>query len=327
MSYFPSSLMPRALKHETTHDSSDPASISARDWNRHHREIYAIERLLIGNKFANVTASGVSGFSCSDFSGKFDCPSIDLGGGDTDAPSSLSDLTSLVRILLDKITNGGLFAQHTGTVLSGGGVPLPNNIVKTTCNANVLATDTTINVGSTIGFPRSGFITKINNNLSYILCQSGDALDGAGRCPGGKLVRDYSGLVDTASFRHATNQELIQYTSKTATSFQGCTRGYGGTTAQDLINNGFFNTSAWIISGQASIFLTSNAWAVGKGTNPRQIIIDHDSMLNVTGHVYSDGTDRKLTDISGLSEIAYCLSVAGQFDDIDLTNIFNLLEL
>jgi hypothetical protein len=325
MAFFPDRLMPKGLKPETSYEVDDsPSIVNARDWNRHHREIISVEKTLLGAGQSSGAASGITGFSCYDFSNGFQCPGINLGGN----PISIQDAINLINDLVDKVTNAGLFAMHCGTITSGKSVPIPPQVPYTTCVAPLGFAATSIPVASTEGFPQKGYITKFNNSPSWIECMIAGVPPVLGHCGAGdKQFRNLVGLAPIGGAWQGTNQEFIKYASKTATSFDGCTRGYAGTMAQDLVNNGLFNTTAVIMSGRASVAYTHNFWGVGKGTDPRQVVIEHDSMLNAVGRVLKEGTAVKLQELPGLFEIAYCLTVLGQFDDIDLSGILGQLEL
>lgn len=333
MAFFPDRVMPKMLRHESGHEvDGDPNILNAADWNRHHRELIAIERLLIGNQIAGSAASGVAGFSCYDFSTGLICPGINLNPGQdpTDAPKSIQDAINIIAALVDGLTNSGFLAQHTGTLCCQGQVPIPANIVSTTTPGGLLSSATRIPVASTAGFPSSGFITKFNYVHEIALCTQG-GVPVKGRCAGAnnQVVHDLVGLSDFSPPYHVTNQEFIQYTSITPTSFEGCTRGYAGTTVQDLLSFDaeFSSQGALIISGRASIFFTHNFWGSATAAQPSQVLIDNDALLHVQGLVFKDGTPSSQQNIQNLVEIGYSLSVLGQFDNIDLSGIYNLLEL
>ena len=133
MAFFPDSPMPKNLKRETAKEVDNSASIyNARDYNIHHREILAMQRLLIGNGFAE-TDNGMLG--------------------------------AIIAALeaLKNMTNGGLLSKYCGTIQSSEYVPIPAQVLNTKTGDTLLATATTIPVLSTSGFPRSGFLTKFNN--------------------------------------------------------------------------------------------------------------------------------------------------------------------
>lgn len=343
MAFFPDQVMPKTLRHETSHEvDGDPNILNAADWNRHHREILAIERLLIGAQTAGGAASGVTGFSCYQFNSGLVCPNINLNpnGTNPNAPQSIQDAVDTIAGLVDLITNGGLFAQYIGTIGDGQKVPIPSSIVSTQTTPHVpVAPDaTSIPVISTAGFPSQGVITKFNRNTRVTLCTQGAVPPVKGRCTGAnnQQVNTLEGLVPEILPYHATNQEFIQYTSITPTSFEGCTRGYLGTTAQDVVDTDpEFNTNgALIISGRASIFFTQNFWNVPATGSPSEVMIEHDALLDVFTFVYKDGTPSGQENISLTNNatgqgmiVGYSLSVIGQFENIDLSGIYNLLEL
>lgn len=323
MSYFPSSIIPLSLKPETSAEvDGAPNIFNAHDYNLHRRELVAIEKALLGKQ--SLVASGVSGFSCSNLAGASACPNGGgTGGNGTNGMTTgAAQALQQVQALIDQISNGGLMGQFCGAVRVGGAVPLPPSLVATVCQAPLLASATSIPVESTAGFPSTGFITKFNNDPMQLECQAspGTPLPPGGRCVGGRQVWNLAGLVSPGGL-HATNQEFIRYASLTPTSFEGCTRGYGGTTAQDLVNNGVFNTQALIANGRATIFLSCNFWGASK-TNPTQVILAHDSMLNVGGLVLQDGQPSNVASIGTVIEAAYALTVIGQFDSPNVSGAF-----
>ena len=290
MTYFPGSVIPGGLLKPETYAEVDgsPAIYNARLWNAHHRELIAIEKSLLGKQVFGA-ASGVSGFSCANFNGTNTCPNASgtTGGGGT--TTNIAQAVQQVQALIQQISNGGLFGSHCGTVAAGNSVPIPPDLLVTVCQAPLLATATSIPVASTAGFPSKGFITKFNNDPSRIECQVSGTPPVAGRCNVGDIqVMNLYGLVPTVPPYHATNQEFIKYSSLTPTSFEGCVRGYGGTTAQDLVDNGYFATQALVANGRATIFLTQNFWRSSLA-NIEQVLLSHDSMLKVTGSCFRRG--------------------------------------
>ena len=321
---FPNSILPLSLKPETLDEiDGSPNIFNARDYNIHRRELVAIEKTLLGKQ--NLVVSGVSGFSCSSFAGSSPCPN---GGGTGDngtnggGTASVAQALQQVQALIDLVSSGGLFGSHCGTIQCGNAVPIPPSLLTTVCQAPLSAAATSIPVESTAGFPSQGFITKFNNDPMRLECQAspGAPLPPGGRCVGGRQVWNLAGLVSPGGL-HATNQEFIKYSSLTPTSFEGCARGYGGTTAQDLVDNGVFNTQALVANGRATVFLSCNFWGASK-TNPTQVILAHDSMLNISGLVLQDGQPSNVASIGTIVEAAYALTVIGQFDSPNVSGAF-----
>jgi hypothetical protein len=316
--------LPLILKPETFAEvDGSPSIFGARDYNVHRRELVAIETALIG-KQVFTAASGVAGFSCANFNGTSTCPNGGGTGGNgtNGGATSIAQALQQIQSLIDLVSNGGLFGQFCGTIQAPGAVPIPSSLLTTVCQASLLAGATSIPVESTAGFPSQGFITKFNNDPMQLECQASRGTPPPpGGCVGGRQVWNLAGLVSPGGL-HATNQEFIQYASLTPTSFEGCTRGHGGTTAQDLVANGVFNTQALIANGRATIFLAHNFWGASK-TNPTQAILSHDSMLNISGLVLQDGLPSNVTSIGTVIEAAYALTVIGQFDTPNVSGAFS----
>lgn len=257
MAFFPGSPMPKNLKRETANEVDDSPSIyNARDYNIHHREIRAIQRLLVGD-----------------------------GVGEPDNGM----LGAIIEALnaLKAMTNGGLLSQYCGVVLPSEFVPIPNQILNTKTGDTLLASDTTIPVVSTEGFPRSGFLTKFNNTNAVTAL-------GAKNYTFGKSIMNY---------------EIIRYAGKTESSFVGCTRAVDGE-AQTLVD-----PYAVILGGKASIVFSHDLWKIDATKHPIQLYIEHDARLKLGGAVL----DSNLAEINSILQISYALSVAGSFENINFS--------
>lgn len=130
MAYFPDTVLPKQLKQETSHEvDNSPLVFNAKDYNRHEREIIAVERFLLGD--------------------------------DPTGANSLLNNTKNVLKAFDNLTSNGFIQRICKTVVSGNKIVLPFGASQTT--GAVLATDTTIPISSTNGLPPKGFVTKFNN--------------------------------------------------------------------------------------------------------------------------------------------------------------------
>jgi len=139
MAFFPGRPMPKTLQRETSNEVDDSPSIyNARDYNIHHRELRAVQRLLVGEG---------------------------LGQEDNGLLGALIEALNALRSL----SNGGLLSEYSGIIKSGDAVPIPSHIFNTRTGSTLQAIDTIIPVDSTSGFPKVGFLTKFNNtNISDI---------------------------------------------------------------------------------------------------------------------------------------------------------------
>lgn len=188
------------------------------------------------------------------------------------------------------ICNNGLIAQYNGSILTTGTnktIPTPANILNTTTVGALATGATTITVVSTAGFPASGFITKFNDltpTTPYIF-----------------------------GFGQLSDQEIIQYTGLTATTFTGCTRAVEGD-AQAITSG-----SAVIFGGKASLSLSHKSWAgpsvsspVPAASNVNRFITYHDASLSVFSALISN----TVVDVSLAVEVQYSLNVVGSFNRI-----------
>lgn len=187
---------------------------------------------------------------------------------------SLSQIVAQLQAQANSLVNGNLISRHNGTVSIGSSVPIPPGVASTTTSGFLSSASTTITVASTAGFPSSGYLTKFNNT--------------------------------TAVVTQMTNQEVILYTGKTATTFTGCTRGANGSTAQN-------GTNAVLIPGYASLSLSTKS-------------------SNTTASVFSTLTAAHteslvLKAVTGTGDgfsVNYSLVVVGGVQLIDVSQIFGL---
>lgn len=178
MAYFPRKIMPLTPKEDSPLTTGSSRSrVTARSYNTHDEEIQAIEK----------------------FIGASDLYSAEVGV----SQGILNQVSSLINRLNSFIDPAGGVSVASGNVRSGGRIIFPEPCLATPLGAPPLASDTSITVNSTSGFPNSGIISILNDM---------DA-------PAGELSPE-TGF---------TNVEWIRYSSKTAQSFEGCERGYGGT--------------------------------------------------------------------------------------------------
>ena len=173
---------------------------------------------------------------------------------------------------------------------------------------------TTITLRSTAGFPSSGYATKFNAVSATQLCSGDNGV--LAQCPPGSL--QYKGFTFGKSM---SNQELIQYTGISGNSLTGCTRGVNGTTAQYADDN----APAVVMCGKASVLFSHNVWDTPNG-NPVEVYLEHNALLVPEAAVFQEGTRKLIKSINGLMEVGYSMTVIGWFDDVDVSQVFNLLE-
>lgn len=270
--------MPKMLKKETSAEvDGSPLVYNARDYNILVREVLAIEEFL---------------------------------GTEEDAAQGRETFASLLRRALgqlESITDGGLVRRHSAAVKAGGILQVPKNIPNTLTVGELLASGTAIAVESTDGFPESGYITKINAISTELNCD-------------GNIVTDECSEPDPVFIqynllKHNFNYELISYSSKTATSFEGCIREVEGT-AVDVP----YSASGVIISGRASLSLTHNFWGKENDKAPDLLYARHNADLMATGALYSPSQAEK---IDKFVQLAYCVTVSGGFDSLDTSSLLS----
>ena len=203
MAYFPSRLMPKTTKANAPGAEPSSLTVVAADYNRHDEEIRAIQEFM-----------GTTGGSLFAGRSNEDLPALRvLSSEDSQTQSSQvvsrssqsSDLTERVNDLIDKVNNFTEFAGNSnssGFIHSGQKIVMPEQVGTTFLRTIPSASDGTISVESTVGFPQSGTLTILND-----------------------VQRSVSSSSSSVTFA-----EWIRYTNKTSTEFLGCTRGYLGTT-------------------------------------------------------------------------------------------------
>jgi len=273
--------MPKRLKKETSNEvDGSPLVYNAWDYNRHLREIRAIECSLLGSS----VGSGI--YST-------------LGRAET---------------VTEEVKRGGLMVFFSGTVPSESQIPVPDRVTWVTIQGPLAATDVEITVDDASYLPNSGVITKMNALNAEQYCSVGVPVGPGDRCADGDGVKymEYSHFL--AGTTSMTSQELITYNGidKFNNKLLNCTREVDGTTAQDLENN------AVGIAGWASIALTHNAYS-RQWIEPSQFYITHDEMLNVYGALLEEGSSTRVKEpISYLVEIAYSWAIVGNFSSLGL---------
>jgi hypothetical protein len=269
--------MPKRLKAETPAEvDGSPLVYNARDYNRHHKEIRAIECFLLGP------------------------------GGEGGMLSTLAEAEAVVN----QVKRGGALVTLGGTVTSGGAIQLPANVVYTTLKGPLSAAATSITVGDATGFPSSGYITKFNALATSNFCTGGAGVGPGGRCVAGTGFQfpDYPAMVGGSGAM--TMPEVIRYEDVQNDVFLDCTRAVDGSTAQDVAAS----DGALVVSGKASLMLSHNAWA-RTWTKPSQFYLSCDALLNVYGAVLEDGSPGgSKAPISTVVEIGYSLVIVGWYD-------------
>lgn len=180
MSYFPRKIMPLTPKDDSplaTGYANSRTRVTARHYNTHDEEIQAIGKFLGASDLFSAEAGVSQGI--------------------------LDKVSSIINRLNSFVNSAGGISVSSGNVRSGGRIIFPEPCLATPLIASPLASDTSITVNSTSGFPDSGIISILNDM---------DA-------PAGVLSPQVG----------FTNVEWIRYSGKTAQSFEGCERGYGGT--------------------------------------------------------------------------------------------------
>jgi hypothetical protein len=277
--------MPKLLKKETPNEvDGSPLVYNAWDYNRHMREIRAIECSLLGSSYG----------------------------------TGILDILTRAETVTEEIKRGGLMLFFSGTVPSESQVPVPDRVTWVTIQGPLLGTDTAINVNDVTYLPSSGYFTKINTLSAHQYCTSNSPVGAGDRCDSGVKYMAYDQFLGGASY--ITSQEFITYDGldKANNRLLNCTRGVDGTTVQDLVGN------AIGIAGWASISLTHNAYARQLSIKPNQFYVTHDEMLNVYGALLEEGTSTRVKDpISEISEIAYSWAIVGNFSSLGIGTGFS----
>jgi len=188
MAFFPKSTMPNVRKKNA---GSIVGSILAESFNLHTDEIIAMEEFL-----------GTSGASEADINA--------LLSGRVD-PANMIGILKLLADAANLISDGGVLST-SGYVHNGQRMIFPDGATTTFLQAPPAATDKTIKVSSTIGFPDSGIISILND------------ID-----------------VPSVTGSDQTPVEIIQYNGKTSTQFLNCERGVDKTTVGSH-SGGFIET-------------------------------------------------------------------------------------
>lgn len=268
--------MPKRLKRETfTEVDNSPLVYNAADYNRHLREIRAIECSLIGS------AQG----------------------------TGIIDLINRAETLTTQTLNGGQMVFLSGTVSSGGQVPVPNNVTWSVINGPLAAGDNEIVLADATYFPSSGYATKINALPVSEYCTNGAAVGPGDQCGVGDGTKYMAYTPFLGGDTWITNQELITYDGIDLPNNKllNCVRARDNTVAQDLDGN------AVIIAGWASIMLGMNAYLKALLV-PSEIYITWDEMLNVEGAVLEEGSETTVKDpISAAFEVSYSWAIVGNF--------------
>lgn len=263
--YFPDSPMPKRLRKEGPNEvDGSPLSLNARDYNRHHRELHAIDCLL-------------------------------RGAGDD--PRGFETFLQSVEELANQVAQGVLLNSYSGEIASGSTVPMPQTDVSpTTTSGDVGAADSEINAIASASFPNSGYLTKINAVRVEQHCTDGSAPDAGDRCPVNSVkMYDYADAIGGAS--QFTIQEIIKYNGirvgdDEGMTFLNCQRGLNGTTAQDVAAA----DTAMLIPGRATLMLTPARWSIGSAADPFQVVVSNTATLEAECHVYQQGSRQRPSD-------------------------------
>jgi len=284
MAYFPTSIIPKRLKKETTNEVDDsPLVYDARDYNRHLREIRSIECSLLGSTSGTGTL----------------------------------DILTRAETLTTEMKRGGLLVFLSGTVFMGSQIQVPDRVSQVTIQGPLAAAATTITVDDASYMPKSGYLTKMNALTASQYCTSGAPVGPGDACAAGVKYMAYDDFLGGS--KTITSQELISYNGVDLANNQllNCTRGVDGTTAQALTGN------AVGIAGWACISLTPNGF-VRKWIKPNQLYVAHDAMLNVTAEVLEQGSAVRVKDpISEYMEVGYAWAILGNFAPLGLGTGFS----
>jgi hypothetical protein len=175
MAFFPVVPMPKELKRETSKEvDNNPSIYNARDYNIHHREIIAIEKMLIGD-------------------------------GSTTNNALLNLIRDSIQVFFD-ITNNGRLGSFSGIVASGSKISIPDFIPQTTTSGALAVSDTTITVVSTTGFPENGFLTKFNSIGTSLTGSPPEPVFTFGNNITSQEIISYTGKTDT-TFTGCTREE------------------------------------------------------------------------------------------------------------------------
>ena len=274
MSYFPNSVMPKRLKRENSNEvDGSPFVYNAWDYNRHLRELRAIECFLLGSTYGK----------------------------------GILNTVATAETITEEVKRGGLMTFLSGTVPSGSQVPVPDRVTWVSIQGPLLATATEIEVDNVAYLPTSGVITKINALNASQYCTDGVPVGTGDRCDNGVKYMEYDHFMGGAL--SVTSQELISYSGidKVNNKLLNCTRGNDDTTAQDLVNN------AIGIAGWASITLTHNAYARQWVRPNQFYVTNDEMLTVYGALLEDGSSTRVKDPISYLVEIAYSWAIVGNF--------------
>lgn len=278
MVFFPNEVMPKDLKKTTGDIPGYPLVYNAADHNAHHREIIAIQKFLIGN-------NGTGG---------------------------LRQAFQNVQNSIERLANGDYLYSLAGVFPSGGKIHVPEEILQTSATGLLTTSATTMTVGSTKDWPKTGILTKFNSNLAEETCLT----DGSTSfpCSGGGNVKwlDYENQLT-----QMTNQELISYRVVSETQVLLVHRGLYGTTKQEIPAD----STALVICGRAAVMFTPQVWEADTDDDVSQIVLDHTADLRAFVKVEGAATASVLTDVSGFVDVHYLLTVAANFEVIGTEGI------
>ena len=216
---------------------------------------------------------------------------------------SMTDAINSSKDRIGYISSGRMFQYHSGSQAASAGsvvnIPLPGDVprVSTTDAIEIGALSISVPAGGTDAFPAAGYLTKLNNNVGEV----GTALS----------------LIQAPSYM-GTNQEIIQYTSKTSTTFDCCTRGMFGTTVQrqpassEAVTNPLGTNGCILFGGRVTVSVYPATIASANAVF-YEYVIEHDAMLRARIRLLKNGAS-----VSDSSVLRYAIMAIGQFDDIDL---------
>jgi hypothetical protein len=311
--FFPNSIMPKRLKREDADVDDNPSIFNARDYNIHHREIRAIQEMLVGKADSSGTAPG----SVQDGGSGTDSVSADLAA--SGAANSILGLIDQANDIIGRLSNGNLMFQVGGTAVLGSKISLPN-ATQTEISGPLTTSGDTITVASTAGFTSSGYLTKINTMKVEELCDDGLPPGAGGRCAvGARKYYEYSNYM-SATGQHMTNQEIIEYTGKTATTFTGCSRGMFGSTKQAVSSD----EKVLILGGRGALVIYPFFWGLNRDRQFREMYVSWDGLLNVNGGILAPGS-RQLVNPSekDLTVLGWSLTLVAQFADVSVAQVFS----
>jgi hypothetical protein len=253
--------MPKDLAEESSSEvDGSPLVYNARDYNRHHREIRAIQCFLRG------------------------------AGED---PSGFEELLSEIERLVEDAARGDMMVSFSGIAPSGEVIPPPGPAPTTVTAVAAGAAATEISVATAEDFPSRGALTKMNSLAAREFCSNGIPPGEGNRClPNRAKVLEYDFAAEGET--QVTPQEFVLYDGIRRDdgfdTFLNCTRGYDGTTAT-AIEEG---EGAVVMPGRASLLLSPNIWTKDEDVSLFQFLVSSDSDLTVACNVYERGSRQRL---------------------------------